>query len=193
MFDMKRTQIDGLVLLHAVPLGEGVASNIARLVRRYAELAGLTDIPSITLDGELWAEPWDTVALCPTVHGNSGPSAEEARLGRDYRCFFLSPTPQHPADDDPKHPEGIEGTIAHEITHLRWWNLQHGPEFYARVRGLLRGATFPPAGGWPRATHDVMRETRAETAAWLARLLARRPSRHARATMPLSRRRERAG
>ena len=40
----------------------------------------------------------------------------------------------------------LEGTIAHEITHLRWQNLRHGPEFDARVLALLRGAQFPKRG-----------------------------------------------
>jgi hypothetical protein len=76
-----------------------------------------------------------------------------------------------PDDRLPEHPQDIEGTIAHEVTHLRWWTLRHGAEL---VRALLRGATFPPHTSWKAETRQIMAATRQEMREWLETLLAGR-------------------
>jgi hypothetical protein len=53
--------------------------------------------------------------------------------------------------------------------HLRWRQLKHGPEFWARVRALLHSARFPHRGGWPPKTHRILREQRKEVRAWAER------------------------
>jgi hypothetical protein len=60
------------------------------------------------------------------------------------------------------HPQNVKGVIAHEMTHLRWQSLGHGPEFDARTLALLRGAKFPARGGWSKATLEIMRTARIE-------------------------------
>jgi hypothetical protein len=105
----------------------------------------------------------------------AGPSKEEERRGRTYKCLFLGLPDRdwRRAGREEAHPRTLEGTIAHEIAHLRWWTLDHGTEFDARVLALLHGAQFPPRGGWSSKPLRIMREKRNETKAWLARRIAR--------------------
>jgi hypothetical protein len=72
--------------------------------------------------------------------------------------------------EDPEHAKDIEGLIAHEFVHLRWKSLPHDLEFYARVRTLLDGATFPTRGGWPPETRSILRQKRKDLRAWAERL-----------------------
>jgi hypothetical protein len=160
-----QTRVDDLTLYHpdTMRLGPGVGESVARLVKRYAEQASLADIPPVTLSGTAWAQPWETLAPMRCC-GDAGASYDQSRRGVDYRRLMLVLFDQ-PRPEDPKWPEvrrDIETTIAHEVTHLRWWNLQHGLEFSARVRALLRGATFPPHSSWNAETKHKMATIRKE-------------------------------
>ena len=169
------TTCEGQALHHVVPrLGNGVAEQIVALVGLYANRASLRDIPPITLQGTRWAQPWEELATVTGVSGNSGSSNEQVRAGvPSYTCFVLSlPDPAIPLDGLP-HPGSIEGVTAHEICHLRWPKLEHGPEFAARVLALLQGATFPPRGGWSQRTRVILSHTRQEAGGWYRRLLER--------------------
>ena len=102
-----------------------------------------------------------------------GPSDEEIRVGVEwYTCLVVAlPQPnRRPPSLEEICPRTVEGVIAHEVTHLRWRTLRHGPEFYARSLGLLRGATFPSRGGWSKSTHDTMNATREKVRGWFTRL-----------------------
>jgi hypothetical protein len=167
-----QTVVDGLRLFHpeTTRLGPGVGEAVVQLITRYAQRASVQDIPAVTLNGIAWAESWETVAPM-RCGGKAGPSDEEARYGADYRCLALELSDRSlpntsPHTYPPPHQEDVEGTIAHEIAHLRWWTLRHGDEFWARVRALLRGATFPSHSGWSAATKRVMATTRQEMREW---------------------------
>ena len=175
---MPKTPIDGVILYHpdTPRLGPGVGDAVVRLIRLYAQRASLQEIPPVTLEGKAWAEPWETIAPM-RCGGNAGASHEEARRGIDYRNLALSLWDRPPVDPlgrPPEHQQDIEGTIAHEVTHLRWWHLRHGEEFSARVRALLKGATFPPHTSWSVETRRIMATTRQEMREWLETILERR-------------------
>jgi len=166
---VKSTVAGGFTLWHDVEsVGAGVASNVARLVALYAERAALRDVPPITLSGPGWDAPWETVSGLEGCSGNSGPSDEELRQGVEpYTCLVVAlPTAdRRPLLGGPLEwlcRDTVDGVIAHEVTHLRWPRLRHGPEFYARTLALLRGATWPERGGWKRTTQDLMQQTRTE-------------------------------
>src|SRR5262245_16507579 len=168
------TLADGLTIYHpdVERLGPNVGETVIELIRVYARRASLTDIPPVTLSGKAWGAPWESIAAS-RCGGDAGASYEESRRGIDYRCLALMLFDQPPPRDPrpPEHQRDIEGTIAHEVTHLRWWNLQHGPEFSARVRAPLKGATFPPHTSWKAETRQVMATTRQEMREWLETLL----------------------
>jgi hypothetical protein len=171
---LPQTVVDGLTVFHpeTTQLGPGVGEAVVQLIRQYAERASLCDLPPITLSGAAWGQPWEMVAPMWCA-GEAGPSDDEVRTGADYRCLALHLIERCPpkSSPPPAHPEDVEGTLAHEIVHLRWWRLRHGEEFSARVRALLRGATFPPHSGWSAATRRVMATTRREMQEWLEGLL----------------------
>jgi hypothetical protein len=169
---LQKTVIEGLTLYHEVPnLGSGVAENITAMIKHYGSLASRDQLPPVSLLGAAFAEPWDTLIEIEGCSGNSGPSDEELRNGSEwYECLALAV----PASTSPRfefHPTTLEGVIAHEIAHLRWRQLRHGPEFNARVLGLLRGANFSPRGRWSRSTEKTMAQTRREIREILSSLL----------------------
>ncbi len=160
---LNKTVWEGLVLYHDVErLGEGVAEDVANLIRLYADRAGVRDLPPITLNGRTWQKPWAEVSGFIPVTGNAGSSREEEAHGDVYKCLELCIADSVSPQWTPAHayPENVEGVIAHEMTHLRWWKLRHGAEFDARTLALLHGAKFPAIGGWPKATHEIMRTAR---------------------------------
>lgn len=153
-------------MYHFVPLGADVARNIGHLIRTYAERVGLQDIPPVILGGQfLWSEPWEAVIRWPQFRGDVGHSNDDS--------LYLEPNPD-PDDVERAHPENLEGTIAHEMAHVRW-DLDHGAEFWARVRALMCGAIFPRDRGWPRETDEILRRARAEVVAWQARVNEQHP------------------
>jgi hypothetical protein len=165
---LTRVERDGLDLYYDVPaLGDGVAEHVVSLIRLFADRAGLSDLPPITLQGEGWERPWAACAAHKGVGGQAGSSREEERHGDHYTCFilwFTAPSPYDPDDD--QGPATLVRTVAHEVTHLRWWGLRHGPEFSARVRALLAGAQFPARGGWSRKTIAIVAAERENVRAW---------------------------
>jgi hypothetical protein len=174
---LNKTVCGDLELHHEVEwLGEGVAENVANLIHVYAERASLRDVP-VMLNGSAWQKPWAEISSFIPVFGNAGSSFEEEARGDVYTCLELMiPDKVSPRwIPDHLHPQNVESTIAHEITHLRWWRLRHGPEFDARTLGLLRGAKFPAGGGWSQATHEIMRTARIETAKFLRDQLEKLP------------------
>src|SRR5262245_33313767 len=151
---MSVLEIDGISVWFDGPACETTARNVAGIVKRYAERAGVIEIPLVTLSGgslsggSWWSRPWDEIAQWQAFYGEAGPSRKAEQHGVYYRCLDLMPNESpHPSLLDPKrlkdHPKDIVGVIVYEIAHLRWWNLPHGLEFSARVRALLRGAQFP--------------------------------------------------
>src|SRR5262245_54069940 len=168
---MDKTRTEGLTLYHDVPcLGAGVAKGVVDMTRRYVELTSLDDLPPITLSGKQFANPWSEIVGIEGCSGNAGPSEEALKQGDTYECLFLM-LPDSSSPRTEAHPTTIEGVTAHEITHLRWHNLRHGPEFNARVIALLHGAKFPKRGGWSAATHQKVREARKEASDWIQNLL----------------------
>jgi len=170
--NLRTTPIAGLTLWHNVPhLGPRVGENVAALIKQYAGRAGLKTLPPINLSGPGWDAPWQTLVTVDGCKGLSGPSNEELSAGGEMYWCLLIELPVETLDpiqrNDP-HPHTIEGTIAHEITHLRWSSLRHGPEFNARVIALLKGAVFPVRGGWKRITKQIMEEARQEVRNWFA-------------------------
>ena len=164
-----QTRVDDLTLYHpdTMRLGAGVGESVARLVKRYAEQASLADIPPVTLRGTAWAQPWETIVPM-RCNGNSGASYAQSRRGNNYRHLLLMFGDQ-PLPEDPPPLElrrEIEPVIAHEITHLRWWYLPHGPEFNARVRALLHGVRFPPHSSWNTETKRRMATMRKDVQEW---------------------------
>ena len=164
---LNKTVFGGLELHHEVErLGDGVAESVTNLVRLYAERASVSDVPQITLNGHAWQKPWTQIRDFIPVSGISGSTFEEEARGDTYTCLMLcipdhvppgwASAPVHP------HPQDVEGVIAHEMTHLRWWNLRHGPEFDARTLALLRGAKFPASGEWSKVTLESMQQARME-------------------------------
>ena len=171
---MNKTVHAGFDLHHeAERLGDGVAENVANLIRLYAERASMRDVPPVSLTGAAWRKPWTEIRAFIPVRGNSGSTFEEEARGDDYRCLALDIPNRVSPRWFPGHsyPQNAEGTIAHEMVHLRWWRLRHGPEFDARTLALLRGAKFPACGGWSQATHEIMRMARLETAKFWDELL----------------------
>ena len=167
---LRTTSTAGLILWHYVPrLGPMVAERISTLIKHYADRAALKELPPITLSGPGWDSPWQSLVTVQGCSGNSGPSDEELRMGgRMYQCLEITlpaETP-HPINLDRPDPSTIEGVIAHEISHLRWPSLRHGPEFHARVIGLLKGAVFPVRGGWKQSTKQIMEQARQEANDW---------------------------
>jgi len=170
---MNQTEIDGLILYHDVPvLGSAVAENVVLMIRHYADLASLDHLPPIQLSGINFAKPWSEIVKVEGCKGIAGPSKEERRYGVMYECLFLQ-LPDVSSRSRRCHTTTLEGTIAHEITHLRWQNLDHGIEFYARVLALLRGAQFPKRGGWNLVTRKKVAQGREEVNAWLIQTYGR--------------------
>jgi len=166
------TTYEGRALNHVVPrLGNGVAEQIVTFIRLYANRASLRGIPPVTLQGTRWDESWDDLAKIEGCTGNSGPSRAELLEGvLPYRCLQISLHTNTATIRGYPHPTTIEGTIAHEICHLRWPSLEHGPEFFARVLALLRGAVFPSHGVWRQVTKQIMAQTRTDAISWSKRL-----------------------
>ncbi len=180
MHTLKTTSVAGLTLWHDVPqLGTGVAENVVGLIKHYADGAALEEIPPISLSGSRWDAPWQTLVTVDGCIGNSGPSDVELLAGSEmYTCLEIrlpEKTP-HPIELERPDPRTIEGVIAHEITHLRWPSLRHGPEFDSRVIGLLRGAVFPLRGGWKRSTKQIMEQARREVRNWYAKFIPGKPN-----------------
>ncbi len=171
------TPYEGLALHHTVPgLGKGVAQQIVALIRLYADRASLHDIPPITLQGTGWDQSWEQMAQIEGCTGNSGRSNPELMEGvPPYRCLEISLPATTAMLQRWPNPETIEGTIAHEICHLRWPSLDHGPEFFARVLALLRGARFPSRGGWSQTTNQIVAQTREEAASWYRKFTSSGP------------------
>jgi len=177
--NLRTTSVAGLTLWHIVSnLGPGVGENVATLVKQYAGRAGLNDLSlidhSINLSGPGWDAPWQTLVTVDGCKGQSGPSNEELSGGGEmYWCLLIELPVEtlDPIQQNDPHPHTIEGTIAHEITHLRWPSLQHGPEFNARVIALLKGADFPVRGGWKRFTKQIMEQARREVRNWYAKFI----------------------
>jgi hypothetical protein len=163
---MTKTTINGMTIWHDVPvLGIGVGESVAVLISIYAQRASLQTIPPPSLSGEGWEAPWERLHSMNGCMGNSGPSKEELANGVvPYTCLNIT-APSGFSDLHP-HPRTIENTIAHEVAHLRWPTLEHGAEFYARVWALLRGAQFPPKGGWSRHTMEITKQARQEMRLW---------------------------
>lgn len=166
---MYKTETKDSILYHDVTvLGAGVAENITVTIKRYADLVSLEQLPLITLSGARFAERWDDIKNVSGCRGNAGPSNEELRHGLDYRCLFLEISSSPPPYSSRVHPTNLEGTIAHEIVHLRWFSLTHGPEFDARVLAILRGASFSNhRGRWNKTTEKIIAQARKETHEWL--------------------------
>ncbi len=173
------TPYEGLALHHTVPgLGNGVAQRIVALIRFHADRASLHDVPPITLGGTGWDQSWEQMAQIEGCTGKSGPSKAELMEGvLPYRSLEISLPASTAMLQRCPHPTTIEGTIAHEICHLRWPSLEHGPEFFARVLTLLRGARFPSRGGWSKTTSVIMAETRQEARRWYELHMFTRPPR----------------
>lgn len=175
MQNLRTTSSAGLTLWHNVPhLGPGVGENVAALIKQYAGRAGLKNLPPITLSGPGWDSPWQNLINVDGCKGNSGPSNYELSAGGEmYWCLEIELPVEtlDPIQRNDPHPHTIEGTIAHEITHLRWCSLRHGPEFYSRVIGLLRGAVFPLRGGWKQSTKQIMEQARRESRNWYEKFL----------------------
>jgi hypothetical protein len=172
---MNKTKIKSLTLYHEVDcLGSGVAKAVVTIINRYAALASLDNLPPISLSGSAFGRPWDEIKAIEGCSGNSGSGDEEERFGISYQCLSLS-VPSSPQPRVEAHPTTLEGVIAHEIVHLRWWKprLRHGPEFNARVLALLRGAQFPRQGRWTRLTKQTVAHTRKESREFMAALLSR--------------------
>ena len=175
MHTLKTTSVAGLALSHYVPrLGPMVAENVSTLIKHYANRAVLKELPPITLSGPGWDAPWQSLVTVDGCRGNSGPSDEELRMGgMMYQCLEIilpDKTPQ-PIESDRPDPSTIEGVIAHEICHLRWPSLRHGPEFHSRVIALLKGAVFPVRGRWRRSTEQIMQLSRREANCWYDQFL----------------------
>ena len=174
MKSTKASVLSGFNMHHDVEtLGRGVADAVAGLIATYADRVALAQVPPITLQGPGWDAPWEKLREVDGCSGNSGPSDEEIRVGVEwYTCLVVAlPQPnRRPPSLEEICPRTVEGVIAHEVTHLRWRTLRHGPEFYARSLGLLRGATFPSRGGWSKSTHDTMNATREQVRGWFTRL-----------------------
>jgi hypothetical protein len=170
-----KTHVHGLTLFHpeVVQLGEGVAENVARLIQLYAQRISLASLPPITLDGPGWDQPFDIVGTLDPCSGDAGSSYAASRKGINYQSLlFMLPNELVKPNPDPDHSRKLEGIIAHEIVHLRWWNLQHGAEFTARVLALLKGCNFPAHSGWNKKTRAIMDECRQEHEEWCTRIAA---------------------
>lgn len=142
----------------AVPPAENLTS-LVDLIGQYQRLAGVPDpFPPITLWGPGWDKRWESICRIEGVAGNAGPDWNSPD---QYQCFVLC-LPKNPRGPEPgDNPGTLEGTIAHEMAHLRWWDLREGPEFEARVGALLRGAQFPPPGGrWSQRTILLVKQER---------------------------------
>lgn len=134
IMELQKTDMNGLTLWHdAKVLGRGIAEQVTTLINLHAQRAQLLQIPPVTLCGEGWDAPWEKVHLLDGCTGNSGPSKDARRAGENYTCLSITA----PSGKSPwgPHPSTIENVIAHEIAHLRWPTLDHGPEFF-RVFGL---------------------------------------------------------
>jgi hypothetical protein len=168
---MFSTKINDLTIWHDVPsLGVAVGDNILALIQLYANRAVLKEIPPITLSGQDWDKSWNQLSAKEGCTGNSGPSRQEISNGiRPYQCLFITAPTGHYCKEP--HLTNIECTIAHEICHLRWPNLEHGPEFFARVHALLLGAVFSTRGRWVRPTQITMEKARLEMRDWYKKLL----------------------
>jgi len=172
---LRTTSVAGLTLWYNVPnLGPRVVESIAAQIKGYAGRVSLKELPPITLSGPGWDTPWQSLVTVEGCRGNSGPSDEELRSGgMMYQCLeiILPEKTSQSIELDRPDPSTIEGVIAHEICHLRWPSLRHGPEFYSRVIGLLRGAVFPLRGGWKRSTKQIMKQARREARNWYAKFI----------------------
>jgi len=173
---LRKTSVADLILWHDVSsLGPGVADNVATLIRRYMDQAGIGQLPPITLSGSGWDAPWEALATVSGCSGCSGPSdAELMEGGQMYQCLTIR-LPEGTTQANLPHTDTIEGVIAHEIAHLRWPSLKHGVEFYARVIALLKGATFPSKGGWGQSTKQAVKQARLEAQQWLSSVLRIKP------------------
>ncbi len=172
---LRTTSVAGLTLWHNVPnLGPRVVENIAALIKGYASRVSLKELPPITLSGPGWDTPWQSLVTVEGCRGNSGPGDEELRMGgMMYHCLDIilpDETPK-PIELNRPDPSTIEGVIAHEICHLRWPSLRHGPEFHSRVIALLKGAVFPVRGRWRRSTEQIMQLSRREANCWYDQFL----------------------
>ena len=106
--------------------------------------------------------------VSPSYIGGLGrklrPSEEELKHGGEfYECVAIWFQGQSVAT---YLPSTLKATIAHELIHLRWRTLKHGPEFEARTAALLRNASFS-RGRWCNQTRQIMTETRSESAKWI--------------------------
>ena len=121
--NLRTTSVAGLTLWHNVSnLGPGVGENVVALIKDYADRAGIEKLPPITLSGPGWDDSWQTLVTVDGCKGNSGPSDEELSFGEEmYTCLLIELPIEnpHPIQRNDPHPTTIEGTIAHEITHLR--------------------------------------------------------------------------
>jgi hypothetical protein len=171
-----KTRAKGLILFHPEvhQLGPSVADNVANLIQLYTQRTSLASVPPITLDGPGWGQSFEIVGALEPCHGNAGSSYEASRKGSTFKSLLIGlPFESAKRDHDPDHSKTLEGIIAHEITHLRWWNLEHGKEFTARVRALLKGCNFPPHSGWNNKTRAVMAECRQEAKEHMERVVER--------------------
>jgi len=46
-------------------------------------------------------------------------------------------------DLDQRNPPNTTETLVHELTHLRWQHLKHGPKFEDRIKEIMKGVTYP--------------------------------------------------
>jgi hypothetical protein len=85
--------VDGLELYFCDgPAYECTATNVAAIVRRYAERAGVTEIPPVSLSGgDWWRRPWEEIAMWQRFSGEAGASPDAEALGVRYRCLVLRP------------------------------------------------------------------------------------------------------
>jgi hypothetical protein len=163
------TWVNGLCLFHHVErLGLGVPEEIAALILRYASQVSIAadQLPPVTLEGQRWDEPWETIHALTPCRGEAGPSTHLTAL-----TLSLPKDTRSPVARDDWHPMTVEGLVAHELVHLRWGRLGHGPEFTARVLALLSGAQFPLRGPWPAKTCTLLSEARHASTSRLKALL----------------------
>ena len=168
---MYSTKLSDIIIYHDAPiLGPEVGSHVLAFIQLYAGRASLKEIPPVTLQGPDWDKSWNQLSSKEGCTGNSGPSKQEISNGvPPYQCLVIT-APTGLSRKSP-HPSNIESTIAHEICHLRWPNLEHGPEFMARVHALLLGAVFSTRGRWVRPTQMIMEKARLEMRDWYKNLL----------------------
>lgn len=112
---------------------------ICELVAHFARAAGMTHPINVFTDPDLF-ERWKR------RRGKLTPRERE-HLSKGFAISFFRTSAPHELYVNPRRHVSVhevEDTAAHEVTHLRWWHLDHGVTFDRRRSALLAGYRCGP-------------------------------------------------